>query len=106
MNDETYFSRRLALGRLGAIALAAFAIPTMVVASKAFAEDGEGGGSDGGHDGSGGADHDSKTETETDNETETETENETDDESTAVVPPAAAKVPAGDAVKKKKSKKK
>lgn len=53
MTNETILSRRLALGRIGAIALAAFAVPTVLTATKTFAEDGKNGDGDAGGDGGG-----------------------------------------------------
>lgn len=53
MTDDTILSRRLALGRIGAIALAAFSVPTVLTAATAFAEETDGGEGDGGKDGGG-----------------------------------------------------
>ena len=39
MTDNSILSRRLAFGRIGAITLAAFAVPTLLTTSKAFADD-------------------------------------------------------------------
>ena len=53
MTDNTLLSRRLAFGRIGAIALATFAVPTLLTATSTFADDGKNGG-DGGKNGDGG----------------------------------------------------
>ena len=106
MDNDTILSRRLALARLGTIAAAAFAVPTILTATKSFANDsgGEGGNSGGGgdheseHSGSDNSDNEAETETETETAEETDAVDDTPDTSDAPVSASDAK--------KKKAKKK
>ncbi len=96
MTDDSILSRRLAFGRIGAIALAAFAVPTLLTTSKAFADDSEVSDSDGGSD-----------DNESENETDDESDDEDDDDAGAVIAPSASAVSAdGKPILKKKKKKK
>lgn len=98
MTDNSILSRRLAFGRIGAITLAAFAVPTLLTTSKAFADDSEGSDSDS----DSGSD-----DTESDNETDDENDDEDDDDAGAVIAPSASAVSAdGKPILKKKKKKK
>ena len=85
MMDDTIFSRRLAFSRIGAIALAAFAVPAVLTVSKAYADDkGDSGSGDSGSDDSDSDDSDSD-----DSSDSSSSDDDSNDDEGAVSPPAA-----------------
>jgi hypothetical protein len=78
MPNDIVLSRRLVLGRVAAIAVAGFAVPNILTASKSFAED------------KGSESKDSTSEPAEGTETENETETGSDDGAGAVIAPSAA----------------
>ena len=95
MSEHEVMSRRLVLGRMGLIALTAFAVPTLTEVSQVLAKDSQTGNSEhesSGDSGSSSGSGSTASSSQGEKETETETETDNEDQTPSVTPPAASSV--------------